>query len=580
VLQGLHEQVVRARSLIQEHALSKYNHAPDLSAGTVCPDDVSRVLVVDQTVGDVSVSLGAASAHTFRAMLTAARRENPDATIYVKTHPEVSSGAKRGYLSTVAPDSRTVLLRDPVNPIDLMRQMDRVYVVSSTMGFEALLVGKPVSVFGIPWYAGWGVTDDRQSCPRRTRRRSVDELFAAAYFHYTRYLDPLTHRPGTIFVVIGWLILQKRMHRRHGGRIICIGFRHWKAAHLKPLLSCYDGSVRFVRNSRRAAQLDIAHGDSLAFWGRQPPVGLAELAAARGARLVRLEDGFVRSVGLGSDMIPPQSLVLDETGLYFDPTGPSDLENLLNQRVWSVGELQRAESVREFIVAHGITKYNLEPRAAVDWQPRGRKVILVPGQVEDDASIRFGCTDVRTNLGLLQAARQAHPGAYIVYKPHPDVACGNRRGTVRFDEARRYADHVEIRCSVISCIEACDVVHTMTSLTGFDALLRHKQVVTYGQPFYAGWGLTTDRAKGGAAFGRRHRRLSLAELIAGALLEYPIYWDPLLNGYTTCEAVLHRLVEERDQRERDGTLNMLNRGLWARNGRKLRALWQSWRTAV
>jgi len=150
---------------------------------------------------------------------------------------------------------------------------------------------------------------------------------------------------------------------------------------------------------------------------------------------------------------------------------------------------------------------------------------------------------------------------------------------VRFDEARRYADHVETRCSVISCIDACDVVHTMTSLTGFDALLRHKQVVTYGQPFYAGWGLTTDRATGGA-FVRRQRRLSLAELIAGTLLEYPIYWDPLLKGYTTCEAVLHRLVEERDRRERDGTLNALNRGLWARNRRKLQALWRSWRTAV
>lgn len=579
VLQGLHEQVARARSLIQEHALSKYNHAPDLSAGTLRPDDVSRVLVVDQTVGDVSVSLGGASAETFQAMLVAARRENPEATLYVKTHPEVASGAKRGYLSDVEAGDRTVVLRLPVNPIHLIRRMDRVYVVSSTMGFEALLVGKPVSVFGLPWYAGWGVTDDRQPCSRRSRCRSVDELFAAAYFHYTRYLNPLTHQPGTIFDVIDWLVLQKRMHRRYPGGLVGVGFRRWKAANLRPLLSLGADAARFVPDARRAARLGPGADDCLAFWGRQPPPGVAELAAARGARLLRLEDGFVRSVGLGSDLIPPQSLVLDETGLYFDPTQPSDLENLLNHRVWSPGELRRAESVRQFIVAHGITKYNLEPRVPVDWHSGGRKVVLVPGQVEDDASIRFGCTDVRTNLGLLQAARQAHPDAYIVYKPHPDVASGNRLGTVGFDEARRHADHVETRCSVISCIDACDAVHTMTSLTGFDALLRHKQVVTYGQPFYAGWGLTTDRATGGA-FARRQRRLSLAELIAGALLEYPIYWDPLLKGYTTCEAVLHRLVEERDRRERDGTLNALNRGLWARNRRKLQALWRSWRTPV
>ncbi|MFC4446662.1 capsular polysaccharide biosynthesis protein [Castellaniella denitrificans] len=579
VLLGIQVEVARARSLIREHGLSKYNHAPGLSADLLRQSDVARVLVVDQTEGDVSVSLGGASAWTFRSMLDVARRENPGATIYVKTHPEVSAGAKRGYLSDAAEDERTVLLRQAVNPIDLVQRMDRVYVVSSTMGFEALLLGKPVTVFGLPWYAGWGVTDDRQICRRRSRRRSVDELFAAAYFHYTRYLDPSTHQPGTIFDVIDWLVLQKRVHGRYRGRMICVGLRRWKAANLRPLLSLGQGPALFVPDARRAARLRPGPDDSLVCWGREPPKGVAELAAASGARLVRMEDGFVRSVGLGSDMIPPQSLVLDETGLYFDPTRPSDLENLLNQHTWSADDLRRAESVRQFIVTHGITKYNLEPRTPVSWQSGGRPVVLVPGQVEDDASIRFGCTDVRTNLALLRAAREAHPGAFIVYKPHPDVASGNRQGVVSEAQALAYADHVETRCSVISCIEACDAVHTMTSLTGFDALLRHKKVVTYGQPFYAGWGLTEDLVVGGAAFARRRRRLSLAELVAGTLLDYPMYWDPLLKGYTTCEAVLNRLVEERDRRARDGTLERLNRGWWARNQRKFHAIWRAWRTA-
>lgn len=175
------------------------------------PGGAKRVLVIDQTAGDLSVSLGGADAGTFAAMLAAARHENPDATIYVKTHPEVSAGRKGGYLTHVQDDARTVVLRQPLNPLSLIEQMDRVYVVSSIMGFEALLAGKPVSVFGLPWYAGWGATDDRQVCPRRTRKRSVDELFAAAYFHYTRYLDPVTHRRGTIFDVIGWLVRQREM---------------------------------------------------------------------------------------------------------------------------------------------------------------------------------------------------------------------------------------------------------------------------------------------------------------------------------------------------------------------------------
>jgi capsular polysaccharide export protein len=78
-------------------------------------------------------------------------------------------------------------------------------------------------VFGLPWYAGWGVTDVRQDCPRRKRSRSVKELFAAAYFHYTRYLNPETHQPGDIFDVIRWLVQQKTEETRLSGRIIGVG---------------------------------------------------------------------------------------------------------------------------------------------------------------------------------------------------------------------------------------------------------------------------------------------------------------------------------------------------------------------
>jgi capsular polysaccharide export protein len=238
VLEGISADVARARALVLVHRLSKYNHAPDwslnewegsaLDSGRLHPrllphllpveervdaGVVKAVLVIDQTAGDMSVSLGGASADTFAAMLAAARTENPQATVYVKTHPEVTAGRKGGYLTQVQDGvfdgQRTVVLRQPINPLSLIEQMDRVYVVTSTMGFEALLAGKPVSVFGMPWYAGWGATDDRQSCARRTRTRSVDELFAAAYFHYTRYLNPVTHQRGTIFDVIDWLVRQR-----------------------------------------------------------------------------------------------------------------------------------------------------------------------------------------------------------------------------------------------------------------------------------------------------------------------------------------------------------------------------------
>jgi capsular polysaccharide export protein len=578
VLAGIASEVARAKALIVVNRLSKYNHAPELDLAALPAlagaGEIRRVLVVDQTCGDLSVTLGGASADTFAAMLDAARAENPHATVYVKTHPEVSSGRKRGYLSHIQDDARTVVLRQAINPLSLIEQMERVYVVTSTMGFEAVLADKPVSVFGLPWYAGWGVTDDRQLCARRARKRSLDELFAAAYFHYARYLNPETHQRGTIFDVIDWLLRQKAADDRCHGRKIAVGFsavRRWAQA---DLLGPDSARVAFAADAERAAALRPGPGDCLVCWGHPAPDGLQAVAQNSGARLLHMEDGFIRSVGLGSDLVPPRSFVLDECGLYFDPSGPSDLENILNTAIFSSDELERARRVRAFVVANGITKYNVEPLQAPRWNHGGRLVLLAPGQVEDDASILQGCDTVRSNLALLAAARAACPDAFIVYKPHPDVMAGNRRGSAALAQALAFADHVETGISLVSCIEACAEVHTMTSLSGFDALLRGKKVVVYGRPFYAGWGLTEDRL----AMARRQRRLTLDELVAGALLRYPLYWDPLLKGFTTCEAVLHDIALTRDRLREQGRGQLLRvswrRRQWFKIMNLARRLWE------
>ena len=359
-------------------------------------------------------------------------------------------------------------------------------------------------------------------------------------------------------------------------RVLGVGFRRWKAANLKPMLGLHRELVQFAPNASSLEKLAVQPGETLVCWGASPSSEVIALAYEKQLKLLHLEDGFIRSVGLGSDLIRPLSVVLDERGVYFDATRPSDLEHMLATRNFTSDDIQRAQKVQAFIVENAITKYNLEPRQTVQWNNTGKLVVLVPGQVEDDASIRLGCTHVRTNLDLLSVVREARPEAFIVYKPHPDVLSGNRKGRVALEAARQYADHVEAGVSVVTCIDACAEVHTMTSLTGFDALLRGKKVVTYGQPFYAGWGLTEDRAVNATAFQRRQRRLTLDELVAGALLRYPIYWDWDLKGYTTCEAVLHRIVEQRAALEANGGLHKLRVGFVRRQLRKARVLFDSW----
>ncbi len=355
-------------------------------------------------------------------------------------------------------------------------------------------------------------------------------------------------------------------------RIIAVGMRRWKAQSLRPLLTAHCTDLHFARNAAGVRALAPTGADAIAIWGASLPPGTAALANASGAALLRIEDGFIRSVGLGSDLIAAQSLIIDRSGIYFDATAASDLETMLQTKDFTPAELAEAAQIRDFIVAKGLTKYNIEPRLAQSWPANGRCVVLVPGQVETDASIMLGGAALRTNLGLLQAVRAARPDAWIVYKPHPDVMSGNRSGRIARREAGEIADWIESEASIVSCIEACDEVHTITSLSGFDALLRGKPVVTYGAPFYAGWGLTDDRAAASPAWSRRTRRLTLDTLVAGALLHYPIYWNSDAGCIDTCKTTLSRIADARDVLQGEGRLEQLRSGWARRQMRKSRVL--------
>jgi capsular polysaccharide export protein len=260
-----------------------------------------------------------------------------------------------------------------------------------------------------------------------------------------------------------------------------------------------------------------------------------------------MEDGFLRSVGLGSDLVRPLSLVVDKQGIYFDPTRPSDLETLLRETEFTDDLRRRGRELCRLIVQNRLSKYNVgkdEP-LRLTTQP-GQKTILVPGQVEDDASVCLGCVDIRTNLGLLAEVRRQNPDAFIIYKPHPDVLAGNRKGAVPPEEADRYGNLVATDRSMPTCLAAVAEVHTLTSLTGFEALMRKKKVTTYGLPFYAGWGLTQDRH----VIHRRGRKLAIDELVAATLILYPRYIDWRRGYLVQAESILERLTSERIGRRR------------------------------
>ena len=522
------EELVRAQALVtawQYARVSKYNHARDY----VDPLPERYVLVVDQTQGDASIRYGMADETFYHRMLEAALAENQDCTILLKVHPEAMAGHKRGHfdLGEIARLPRVQVLGEDVHPVSLIEHAEALYVVTSQMGFEGLLWGKRVRTFGMPFYAGWGLTQDELPCPERRRPVKLENLVHATLIDYPRYIDPETGQRCEPERVIEWIGLQRKMRARFPKTLYAVGFSRWK----KPIVRefCQGTLVQFVGRIEQAPE-----DGTLAVWGQ----GHRDEKRS----VVRLEDAFLRSVGLGADLIRPLSWVMDRRGLYYDATAPSELEHLLQTTEFSADLVARAQRLRERIVEQGLTKYNV---GSSGWRrPEGAsRIILVPGQVESDASIRYGAPGIRANMGLLQSVRKANPSAHVIYKPHPDVVAGLRKKGEGEDEAVRSCNEVVIDIAMGELLTVVDEVHTLTSLAGFEALLRGKTVTCYGQPFYAGWGLTHDLVP----LTRRTRRLTLDQLVAGALILYPTYVSRTTGKFTTPERALDELLDWRQQ---------------------------------
>ena len=343
------------------------------------------------------------------------------------------------------------------------------------------------------------------------------------------WCDPFDGRPWTPAQVVAQFTDWRALIDANRPAARVFGIARWKRPTLDALLWGGAGPVAY------AARADaLRPGErALAWVTRTAPAVLAALP-----EVGEIEDGMIRSQGLGANCVPPLSVVVDAQGVHFDPSRPNGLERLLAEGEFDAALLARAAALRERLVATGIGKYGADGAAGLPRATSGRRRVLVPGQVEDDRSILTGGAGL-TNLALLKAARALEPGAHIVFRPHPDVEAGHRAGRVADADALAYADAVERGGSVAAAIAAADALHVITSLAGFEALMRGKAVTTHGVPFYAGWGLTRDL---GPVPDRRGRARSIDELVAAVLILYPRYLDPLSRLPCPVEVLVERLA--------------------------------------
>lgn len=516
----------RARTCIErlkEAHLTKYSAV----LSDITPPEPGYVLVIDQTRDDAAVRHGMADANSFREMLYHARENHPNARIIIKSHPETTGGFRAGYFGVGDLDDRTTLYTHPISPWMLLDGAIAVYTVSSQMGFEAILAGHKPFVFGRPFYAGWGLTVDLHEIPRRSRHLTRAQLFAASMMKYPIWYDPYRDRICELEQVID--ALDAKAHAWRGDRLgwVASGMRLWKRRPLQQFFGSSKG-VRFASSPEKAKKIAARAGARHMVWagktdGAQPDI-------------VQVEDGFLRSRGLGAQLIPPLSLVCDDLGIYYDPNSESRIEQLIAKRASLRPDQEiRADRLIRRIAQAKISKYN--QGGSGPELPKGR-LILVPGQVEDDASIVRGTGSISTNRALLQAAKDANPDAIILYKPHPDVEAGLRKGAIAPIDLQGLAHMVLDQTDPAEILPKIDEVWTMTSLLGFEALLRGIPVTTLGAPFYAGWGLTHHL---GPALPRRSARPTLQGLVHATLIDYPRYFDPITKEACPVEVVVDRL---------------------------------------
>jgi capsular polysaccharide export protein len=520
--------LTRARTVADHLRMLKLCKDPVLCGQSKLPN-VPYVLILDQPQNDKTLPTEPAATDQLREMLVLAHEAHPHAHILVYSPNRDANGPLKGHFDGADASPNIQIFSDPANPWDLFELATAVYTLNSPLGFDAILAGHKPYVFGTPWYAGWGLTQDQTPIARRTRSLTRAQLVAGALFHYCQWYDPFAKTLCRVEDALALAEARKRAVIEDQNGYIASSILHWK----RPFMRRYFGQEAMTFSDDL---VDIKKETSL---GRQHITwGSPKMDAP-----VRVEDGFLRSRGLGAALVRPLSLIVDDIGLYFDPTRPSKLETLIAARAQMPAHAQlRIEHLIADLNASKLSKYNVG--AGCPPLPEGHK-ILVAGQVEDDASIKLGAGDINTNHALLMAARAANPNAIIVFKPHPDVEAGLRRGKVK--NVSDLADVIAQDADPIALIDACDAVWTMTSLIGFEALIRDTPVTCTGAPFYAGWGLTTDIGNTPARRGARPTVLGLAHAV---LIDYPRYFDPDTGAAISVEMAVDMLVKSPNGRSK------------------------------
>jgi len=630
-----------------KYRLSSDRYAPDASPYQLyTPGGRKRVVILDEVLMKKNkLQKVLATKESFLRMLEAAKRENSGAAFFLLEPKAVRSNKKHGYLRKTAEANGIKVLSNDVSSISILAQADVIYTVSSYLGLDALFLGKKVKCFGMPFYAGWGLTTDSLRIDRRNVKRQREELFAALCLFFTRYRHPITGEATSFQEILRFIILQRPLVAERERYISCMHFDDKLKAFCQQFFS--HSHLHFM--SQEKAILTAKEHKGMIFTAKEPDDQMRK--ACGNIPLVFVSIGVLDRL-LGQEKSVSLSL---EGGPYLT------LERILQTIKPNEKDLLRARLFRQYLreISAFRTHYNF------NHVPKEKTIILLIGNVLlppdtldntkkqnlEECPLGMGNLDAKgrpihsfssplsDDAALIEHVRNLKSDAYIIYCPQIEGMNVPDSILKCVDDIKPYArpsDFVPLSilgiapdpCDTDSsdetsdktCDEAHDAsviengsennsdinpafvvddnveclphfegtdftkwsrkhvaakrflekahnmttvngqfcplyfplhainehkleVHTYDSYLGLDALSVAMDVFTYGWPFYAGWGLTTDVA----SFPMRTHPMTVESLFAGAFILQPRYFDSLNDIFCEPENTPYLLMRDSEK---------------------------------
>lgn len=452
-----------------------------------------------------------------------------------------------------------------VPPEEAIFHADLVASINSTMLFEAILLGRPaLSCKYTPFTSFWHKAGIREAESRASLFAEAEALLSApprlegsALAWAANELSNGAFDGGATERVRGILreIADGRriVRSRPSALDRVLARQPVDVVATASAQTAVDTSQLFLREMLGARQLISRDGgdpfgsaDLFVQWGITPnPAKTRHRSLARemGKPVLIVEDGFLRSVGIGLSGEPGLSIIVDDTTAYYDATKPSRLARRLESGPGLTdAEQSRSENVIERIVKARLSKYNHAPDIPLQvGRPERRKLLLVD-QREGDQSVVSGLADAQTFNRMVADVMRERQGWDIIVKQHPDAITGGKksylnRETLAFARDRDDIHFIDFDCNPFALLDIVEEVYVVASGLGFEALMAGKSVHCYGMPFYAGWGVTTDKM----ALSSRTRTRTVPEIFHYAYIEASRYYSPDLNGRCEIEDLISYL---------------------------------------